>query len=170
MSESSPQPVSAFSREYLTALRERDEPASATDGDVVGPWHLRERDGGFHVFREWEGFETGHSPVASFKNREDGVFFQIALGIASRSAFFHVREAGESEGGGYVVQREGEAVGSLRTYRAELLVIAHTLASLVRSPVDLSTLFELSGSQIQEMTGEILGQGVLGDPDATWGV
>jgi hypothetical protein len=53
---------------------------------------------------------------------------------------------------------------------AVLLVIAHTLASLARSPVDLSILFELSGSQVQEMTGEILGQGVLDDPDQTWGV
>jgi len=167
MSDSSPQTVNAFSRDYIAALRERDEPASATDGDVVGPWRLRERDGAFHIFREWERFETGHSPVASFKSREDAMFFQVALGIAARPALLRAREAGEPGGRGYVVEREGEAVGSLRTYRAELLVIAQTLASLVRSPVDLSILFELSGSQVQEMTGEILGQGVLGDPDDT---
>jgi hypothetical protein len=170
MSDSSPQPVNAFSREYIEALRQRDEPASVTDGDVLGPWRLEERSGEFHVFREWEAFQTGHSPVASFKSREDALFFQVALGIAGRPAILRAHEAEEPGKRGYVVEREGETVGSLRMYRAEVLVIAHTLASLARSPVDLSILFELSGSQVQEMTGEILGQGVLDDPDPTWGV
>ena len=170
MRDSSPHPVNALSREYIAALRERDEPAGATDGDIVGPWRLRERQGEFHLFREWEGFDTGHLPVASFKCREEAMLFQMALGIAGRPALLLAREAVGSESGGYVVEREGEAVGSVRTHRAELLVIAHTLASLMRSPVDLSLLFELSGSQVQEMTGEILGQGVLGEPDESRGI
>src|SRR4051812_2765371 len=106
MSDSSQQPVNAFSREYIAALRERDEPASVTDGDVMGPWRQRERDGEFHIFREWESFETGHSPVASFRNREDAMFFQVALGIAAGPVLIRARDAEEPAGRGYVVERE----------------------------------------------------------------
>ena len=170
MSDQSQQPLNAFSPEYIGALRERDEPASAADGDVAGPWRLREREDGFHVFREWESFEAGHRPVASFKAREDALFFVVALGVAGRSAIFRVRDAGKTGGEGYPLEREGELVGTLRIYRAELVVIAHALASVVRSPVDLSILFDLSGSQVQEMTGEILGREILGEAGETLGI
>ena len=53
--------------------------------------------------------------------------------------------------------------------RAELLAVAHALASVARSPLDLAILFELAGSEVQEMTGEILGQGALGNEDKTRG-
>jgi hypothetical protein len=34
-----------------------------------------------------------------------------------------------------------------------------------RSPLDVAIVFELEGSAVQEMTGEILGQGLLGNED-----
>jgi hypothetical protein len=40
MSQSPVQPVTAFSPEYLAALRERDEPVTATDPDIIGPWRI----------------------------------------------------------------------------------------------------------------------------------
>lgn len=168
MSERSPHPVNAFSPEYLAVLREQDEPASATDGDVVGPWRLREHEDKFHLFREWERFETGHRPVASFNHREDALLFVVALGVAGRSAIFRPQEPASGQGG-FQVDREGEVVGTVWMHRADLLVIAHTLASVARSPVDLSILLELAGTQVQEMTGEILGMGVLGDAGGTQG-
>jgi hypothetical protein len=162
-------PLSALSPEYIEALRQRDDPPGATDGDLAGHWRVREHDGEFHVFREWERFETGHRPAASLKHREDALLFVIALEIAGKPAIFRFHDGGELIGEGYSLEREGEAAGSLRMYRAELLVILHTLASVARSPVDLSTLLSLSGSQLQEMIGEILGQDILGEGDATRG-
>jgi hypothetical protein len=164
-----PRPLTALSPEYIEALRERDEPPGATDGDLAGHWRVRERDGEFHVFREWERFETGHRPAASLKHREDALFLVMALEIAGKPAIFRFHGGGELVGEGYSLEREGEAAGTLRMYRAELLVILHTLASVVRSPVDLSTLLSLSGSLLQEMIGEILGQEILGEPTATPG-
>ena len=38
-------PLSALSPEYLEALRQRDEPPGATDGDLAGHGRVRERDG-----------------------------------------------------------------------------------------------------------------------------
>ena len=46
-------------------------------------------------------------------------------------------------------------------------MIAHALACITRNPVDLAVLLELAGSEIQEMTGEILAQAVLEDEDNT---
>jgi hypothetical protein len=169
MSQPPAKPMTALSPEYITALRERDEPVNAADPEAVGPWRIREADGRFHLFREWERFEMGHTPVASFMNREDALLFSIALRVGGRAATFRVRDAGAIGPEGHRLEREGELVGSLKMDRAELLVIAHALASVARSPLDLAILFELAGSEVQEMTGEILGQEVLGDEDETLG-
>ena len=169
MSQHPAQPITALSPEYIAALRERDEPVNAADPEAVGPWSLREAEGRFHIFREWERFETGHTPMASFENREDALLFSIAFRVAGGAATFRVRDAGGAGQDGHRLEREGELVGHLKMNRAELLAIAHALASVARSPVDLAILFELAGSEVQEMTGEILGQEILGEEDETSG-
>lgn len=165
MSQSPAQPVTAFSPEYLVALRERDEPLTAADPDIVGPWRIWEREDMFHIFREWERFETGHQPVASFKHREDALLFITALRSCVRPMIFRVNNPGPLPPEGYRIERDGDFVGFLSTDRAELLAIAHALATVSRSPVDLSILLELAGSEVQEMAGEILGQSVLAEEE-----
>jgi hypothetical protein len=166
MSQSPAQPVTAFSPEYIAALRERDEPATVADPDLVGPWRIRERDGMFHIFREWERFETGHKPLASFKFQEDALLFSTALRACSRPMIFRVHP-GPLASDGYRLERDGELVGSLKADRAELLVTAHALSNLTRSPADLAILLELAGSEVQEMAGEILGRDVFTPEDET---
>lgn len=167
MSQIPAQPVTAFSPEYLAALRERDEPPTAVDPEIVGPWRIWERDGLSHIFRDWERFETGHQPVASFKLREDAFLFVAALRASVRPMIFRVRSEGPPDPEGYRVERDGELVGYLRRDRAELLVIAHAMSNLVRSPVDLALLLQIAGSEVQKMAGEILGQEALGTEDHT---
>ncbi len=167
MSQSLPQPVTAFSPEYLAALRERDEPATAAEPDVIGPWKIWERDGMFHIFREWERFEAGHQPVASFKLREDAFLFAAALRACARPMIFRIQSQGPPTPEGYRVERDGELVGYLKTDRAELLVVAHAMSNVMRSPVDLALLFQLAGSEVQQMTGEVLGQEAFGTEDHT---
>lgn len=167
MSQSPAQPVTAFSPEYIAALRERDEPVTAADPDIIGPWRIWERDDSFHIFREWERFEAGHQPVASFKHREDALLFTAALRACARPMIFRIQNPGPIAPEGYRLDRDGEPVGFLRTDRAELLVAAHALSSLSRSPIDLAILFELAGSEIQVMAGEILGQAAFGTEDHT---
>ncbi|MFL6195091.1 MAG: hypothetical protein ACJ75H_13030, partial [Thermoanaerobaculia bacterium] len=152
-----------FSEQYLTALRERDEPASAMDGDMAGPWVVRERNGRFHLFREWEGFETGHAPTAVFAEREPALLFVSALRALSAFPLFRVAEESARSAAGIEVRRENEVVGHLRVFRPELLAAANHLSFASRSPADLASLLIFSGSQVQEMAGEILGQEILGD-------
>lgn len=167
MSQSPDQPVTAFSPEYIAALRERDEPVTAADPDVVGPWRIWERQDLFHIFREWERFEAGHQPVGSFKHREDALLFIAALRACARPMIFRIQSSDPIAPEGYRVERDGEFVGYLKADRAELLVAAHALSSVARSPVDLAVLFEMAGSEVQEMAGEILGQVAFDTEDPT---
>jgi hypothetical protein len=161
MSQSPTPPVTAFSPEYLAALRERDEPVTSADPDIVGPWRIWEREDMFHIFRDWERFETGHEPVASFKHREDALLFTAALRACARPMIFRIQNPGPIAPEGYRVERDGEFVGHLKTDRAELLAVAHALSKVAHSPVDLALLFELAGSEVQEMAGEILGREIF---------
>jgi hypothetical protein len=167
MSQSPVQPVTAFSPEYIAALRDRDEPVTAADPDIVGPWRIWEREDMFHIFREWERFEAGHQPVGSFKHREDALLFVAALRACARPMIFRIQNPGPIPPEGYRVERDGELVGYLKTDRAELLAVAHALSNVARSPMDLAILFELAGSEVQEMAGEILGQDAFGTEDYT---
>ena len=117
MSQHRAQPMTALTPEYLVALRERDEPVNAIDTDVVGPWRIREAEGRFHLFREWESFESGYRPAASFDHREDALLFGIALRISGGPAIFRVREGGPPGPEGYPVEREGLLVGTVKTDR-----------------------------------------------------
>lgn len=167
MSQSTAQPVTAFSPEYLAALREQDEPPTAVDPEVVGPWRIWERDDMFHIFRDWERFESGHQPVASFKLREDTFLFVAALRACIRPMIFRIQGQAPSAPEGYRLERDGEFVGYLKRDRAELLVVAHAMSNLMRSPVDLALLLQMAGSEVQKMTGEILGQEAFGTEDHT---
>ena len=144
-------PLTAFSEEYLAALREKDEPPSAPDGDVVGPWVVREHGDKFCLFREWESFEAGHTPMAEFTNREDALIFVAALRAIAAPPAYRVRTPSSPGSASCEVEKEGEVVGRFAYRREELLVAAHVLVRLTAAPADMAMLLDLSGSQVQEM-------------------
>ena len=153
--------VNAFSPEYLSALRERDETSgSALEAELAGPWTVREHDQLHHLFREWESFEKGHFPFGTFANREDALLFLTALRMMSWPPLFKVREP-TSAPEDHRIEREGEDVGVTRTFQPDLILAANVLARLVRSAPDLANVLGLAGGTTQENTGEILGITVL---------
>lgn len=156
-----PQPcVNAFSLEYLSALRERDETSvGALEGELAGPWTVREHDRRFHLFREWESFEAGHQPFGSFGAREDAFLFLSALRMLSGPPLFRGRETAAPTN--HRIEREGETVGATRTFHPDLILAANVLARLVRSAPDLANVLGLAGGTTQESTGEILGSRVM---------
>lgn len=156
-------PLNAFSPEYLAALRKKDEPVTAADADVTGPWTLREHESKFYIFREWESFETGHAPQAEFTTREEGLLFVTALRAIAADPVLHVREPAAPGAPACEVEQAGRVMARLAYRREEWLVAAQVLMFLARSPADLALLFEVAGSQMQEMAGEILALEVLGE-------
>jgi hypothetical protein len=152
--------INAFSPEYLSALRERDETSGALEAELAGPWTVREHDQRFHLFREWESFESGHRPFGSFASREDALLFLTALRMLSGPPLFKGREP-SSPPADHRLERGGEDVGVTRTFQPDLILAANILARLVRSAPDLANVLGLAGGTTQESTGEILGVTVL---------
>ena len=55
----------AFTNLFLTRLAEQDEPPTAGDADVAGPWRIEKIPGhGFGLFRIGESLARGHAPAA----------------------------------------------------------------------------------------------------------
>src|SRR4029077_8633080 len=63
----------AFNPLFLGRLAEQDEPPTAGDADVAGPWRIEEvvwsRGHGFGLFRIGESLGRGFAPVALFPSR-----------------------------------------------------------------------------------------------------
>src|SRR6185436_373168 len=60
----------AFTQLFLRRLGERDEPPTAGDADVAGPWRIEPVPGlGFGLFRIGESLARGHAPAAVFPSR-----------------------------------------------------------------------------------------------------
>jgi len=153
--------INAFSPEYLSALRERDETSgSALEAELAGPWIVREHGQRYHLFREWESFESGHRPFGTFATREDALLFLTALRMLAWPPLFRGRE-GAAAPADHRIEREGEEAGATRTFLPDLLLAANVLARLVRSAPDLANVLGLAGGTTQESTGEILGVAVL---------
>jgi hypothetical protein len=55
---------------FLNRLAERDEPPTAGDADVAGPWRIESIPShGFGLFRVGESLARGFAPVAVFPSR-----------------------------------------------------------------------------------------------------
>ncbi|HYG65200.1 MAG TPA: hypothetical protein VEL74_21645, partial [Thermoanaerobaculia bacterium] len=69
VSTQSPLP-NAFTPAFLGLLAERDEPPTAGDADVAGPWRIEPiPDHGFGLFRVGESLARGFAPTAVFPSR-----------------------------------------------------------------------------------------------------
>src|SRR5689334_20309803 len=60
-----------FTQRFIGRLAERDEPPTASDADVAGPWRIEPLpdDEGFGLFRLGETLARGFEPVATFPTR-----------------------------------------------------------------------------------------------------
>src|SRR6476661_3333884 len=94
-------PPNAFSASFLQCIAQRDEPPSAGEADVAGPWHVEEIPEGFGLFRLGESRERGFEPYAVFRDRGLALLTASVLpGTGRDRAFFLGKEAGAE---GYAV-------------------------------------------------------------------
>ena len=159
--------ANALSAEYLAFLRERNEPEAPWVGEATGPLVIREIEGGFGLFRPWQSQAAGDAPVAEFQTVEDARLAVAARAALRRSRFYQLQVAGEEvPAGGYVVEREGEPIGRVRTWDPDWVFACHVLACTAQASEHLATLLELAGSSAQEEVGEILGRAAKRGADA----
>jgi len=147
----------AFTFEFLRRIAERDEPLTAAEADVAGPWSVETMPGvGWGVFRAGEGAARQFRPHAVFRDRAVAHLFAAVLPGTGREKAFRLCQG--AEGAGYAVEAGagGGVVGYLALFDEPLVAAAHVVECLVRQPESLANLLEAAGGLALERAGAIL--------------
>ena len=146
----------AFSPSFLEHLNEQDEPPTAGEADVAGPWFVEPIPGlGFGLFRAGESLARGFWPAAVFPDRWLALLAAAVLPGTGRDALLHLNKEPDSLGYGVVLD-DGEAVGHFELFDEPLLDAMNVTAALARSPQSLAYLLEAAGAAALERCGAIL--------------
>ena len=167
----SPTP-NAFTASFLGRLAERDEPPTAGDADVAGPWRIESIPGqGFGLFRVGESLARGFEPTAVFPSRWLALLMagilpgtgKDPLLLLSKQPDAHgvypIALAGGGDDGGDGGDDDGNGrrpVGFLQLFDEEALEALNVVIHLLQSPESLAYVLEAAGSVTLERCGAIL--------------
>ncbi|HZF13345.1 MAG TPA: hypothetical protein VFE33_31525 [Thermoanaerobaculia bacterium] len=155
---STPRPSNAFTPEFLARLDQHDEPLTAAQADVAGPWIVVPVPSpGWAVLRQGESLAAGDVPRAVFLHRERALLAAAVLPGTGFDRLFRLQHERSPEG--YAVESGGQVVGYLHHYDPELVTAMHTAESLTRLPECLTRVLEASGAVALERTGRLLVEG-----------
>jgi hypothetical protein len=146
----------AFSPSFLHRLNQRDEPPTAGEADVAGPWRVEEiPENGFGLFRSGESRERGFSPYAIFRSRWLALLAAAVLPGTGRDAAFRLhKERGRD---GFAVESlRGEVVGHCELFDENLIQALHMAESLLRDPEGMASFLEAAGPVGLERAGAVL--------------
>jgi hypothetical protein len=153
----------AFTPEFLQRIGERDEPLTAGEADVAGPWTVEEMPGvGWGLFRAGEGQARGYRPFGVFRERAVALLFAAVLPGTGRERAFRLRKEPERGGYGIELSPDGRMIGFLALFDEPLVDAAHAVESLMRQPESLANLLEAAGGVALERAGAILEARVTG--------
>jgi hypothetical protein len=153
----------AFGQIFLHRLGERDEPPTAGDADVAGPWRIEpvvwRGWHGFGLFRIGESLARGHAPAAVFPSRWLALIAAAVLPGTGRDPLVRI-EKQPDEDGGYPLVLPGpegtEVVGRLQLFDETLVDALNVAAHLLQAPESLAWLLEAAGAVALERCGAIL--------------
>jgi hypothetical protein len=171
-SVASPTPPNAFDATFLIQVQAEEEPLTAAEADLAGPWKLEPLHpdagcpGAVAVLRLWESQEKGDLPEAIFLHQETAALCATLLSLLEREPLFHLHDqpaAAAPLPGGYPILsmygEQGPVVrGWLRRYRPEMTAGFHLLEGLVRSPLYLATLGDAAGGGALTHVGRLLAE------------
>jgi hypothetical protein len=161
MSDQPIEPLNAFTKDYLDAVRREDDPSTSREAETSGPFTLAEQNGMLALYRVWESAAAGDPPLALCHHRETALLFQALWPALGRSDFIRLSTQEAAEG--FNLEMEGKVVGSLRKFDPEAVLGAHFLSFLARTPHSLALLVEAAGPTAQRHLGRLLGARVLGE-------
>ncbi|HYG63376.1 MAG TPA: hypothetical protein VEL74_12400 [Thermoanaerobaculia bacterium] len=162
----------AFTTTFLRRLAERDEPPTAGDADVAGPWRIEPIPGhGFGLFRVGESLARGFAPTAVFPSRWLALLMAGVLPgtgkdpilLLSKQPDAHgvypVALAGGSDGGdGGDGDGPGDRVpvGFLQLFDERAVDALNVVIHLLQAPECLAYVLEAAGGVALERCGAIL--------------
>ncbi|HYO13299.1 MAG TPA: hypothetical protein VE685_08915 [Thermoanaerobaculia bacterium] len=156
-----PSSRNAFSPSFLQSIGERDEPPTAGEADVAGPWNVEELPGrGWGLFHPGTGAASGDEPYAVFRDRWAALLAAAVLPGTGREPAFRLHK--EEDPQGYALEAgDGTGVaGHVALFDENLVAALHVAESLLRSPWALASLLEAAGQVALERSGAILGSRV----------
>jgi hypothetical protein len=156
---SSPSSHNAFAAEFLSRFEQEDEPPSAAEADVAGPWEVQPfplADGreAFGLWRLGERPDLGDLPAGLFREHAAALLAAAVRPFVGRDPFYELGR--ERESGGFPLLRQGEAIGWLDLFDEDWAAGVNALERLTRSPQALATLLEAAGPLALERAGRIL--------------
>jgi hypothetical protein len=155
----------AFNPIFLRRLGERDEPPTAGEADVAGPWRIEMIPGhGFGLFRIGESLARGHAPVAAFPSRWLALLAAAVLPGTGRDPLLRLDPQADADGvyplllPGRLLpgQESEEVVGRLQLFDEGLVDGMNVAIHLLQAPESLAWLLEAAGAVTLERCGAIL--------------
>jgi len=162
----------AFTTTFLDRLAERDEPPTAGDADVAGPWRIESIPGeGSGLFRVGESLARGFAPVAVFPSRWLALLMAGILPGTGRDPLlllskqpdahgaYPVALAGGGDDGGDGGDDDGSGrrqVGFLQLFDEKAVDALNVVIHLLQAPESLAYVLEAAGSVTLERCGAIL--------------
>jgi hypothetical protein len=149
----------AFSEEFLHRFEAEDEPASAPEADVAGPWDVQRfplSDGreAFGLWRAGERPEWGDGPAGLFRERSTALLAAAVRPFLGRDPYTSLGK--ERWTGGFPLFRHGEAVGWIDLFDEDWAFGINVLERFTRSPEALASLMEAAGPLALQRAGRIL--------------
>jgi hypothetical protein len=154
-------PPNAFDASFLRRLGERDEPPTAGEADVAGPWRIVPIPGhGFGLFREGESLARGFMPAAIFPDRFLALLAAAVLPGTGRDPMLRLSKEEDADGFYPVTLDDGQTVGQFQLFNEPLLDAMNDAVHVLGSPASLAYLIEAAGAICLERAGAILDERV----------
>jgi hypothetical protein len=144
-----------FSSSFLERIGEHDEPPTAGEADMAGPWFIEEIPEGFGLFRAGEDPDRGFGPAAVFPDRWLALLAKAVLPGTGRDPLLTLLKEADSAGYGVTLD-DGAVVGHFALFDEALIDGMNVAAALLRSPESLACLLEAAGGVALERCGAIL--------------
>jgi hypothetical protein len=149
----------AFAADFLRRFEAEDEPASAAEADVAGPWSIlpastAEGRAAFGLWRTGERPEWGDAPAGLFRERPMALLAAAVRPFVGRDPFYELGK--ERWNGGFPLLRQGEMVGWIDLFDEDWAFGVNVLERFARSPLALARLLEAAGPLALERAGRIL--------------
>jgi hypothetical protein len=156
VSEASPLP-NAFTARFLASLGERDEPPTAGEAAVAGPWRIEPIPGrGFGLFRIGQSLARGGRPAAVCPSRWAALVIAAVLPGTGRDPLLRLAKDPDAEGFYPVTLDTGEVVAQLEVFDDTLMEHANALVHLLQAPLSLANALEAAGAEALDHCGSIL--------------
>jgi hypothetical protein len=162
-----PQRSNVFTASFIDRMAEQDEPPTAGDADVAGPWRIEpigwNGGQGFGLFRMGESLDRGFAPTAVFPSRWLALVGAAVLPGTGQDPLLLLSKQPDVDGvypltlaGG----RDGDGgdgpVGQLLLFDEKAIDAMNVVLHLLRAPESLAYVLEAAGAVTLERCGTIL--------------